>query len=153
MDVADESGQPVAAALAAAVLRRAPELADQLVETIGEHNPGYRAVNAVPASDLWRSCHDNITRVLQLLLADGTVRGGGPEDYYDAARATGHQRAVQRMPLDDVLRSFRLGGRLVWQALIAEARVQGVADSEGLPQLRVVGDDTEQSGERHVFPG
>ena len=134
MDLADESGQPVAAALAAAVLRRAPELADQLVETIAEHNPGYRAVNAVPASDLWRSCHDNITRVLQLLQAGGARAPacGGPADYYDAARATGHQRAVQRMPLDDVLRSFRLGGRLVWQALIAEARVQGVADSEGL---------------------
>ena len=137
--MADDS-QPVAASLAAAVLWRVPELADRLVETILEQNPGYRAVNAVPAGDLWRSCRDNLTRVLQLLLAPGggpapsggEAPGGGAEDYYDAARATGRQRAGQRMPLDDVLRSFRLGGRLVWQALIAEARAQDLTDTEGL---------------------
>jgi hypothetical protein len=42
------------------------------------------------------------------------------DDYFDAARETGRRRAEQRMPLDDVLRSFRLGGRLVWEALPLE---------------------------------
>jgi hypothetical protein len=51
---------------------------------------------------------------------------------YEAARATGRRRAEQRMPLDDVLRSFRLGGRLVWEALIEQAHVDRSGDTEGL---------------------
>ena len=107
-------------ALAGAVLLRVDELTDGLVREIHEHNPGYRAVRVVPDEDLWRSCHDNITRVLQLV-ADGEADGDGAEGYYDAARATGDRRAAQGLPLDDVLRSFRLGGRLIWEALIEEA--------------------------------
>ena len=42
---------------------------------------------------------------------------------YDAARATGRRRAEQGLPLDDVLRSFRLGGRLIWEDLVEQAAV------------------------------
>jgi hypothetical protein len=119
--------------LAASVLLRVPELTDALVRTIQERNPGYREVNVVPLDDLWQSCHDNITRVLQLLAA----AGGAPDDdrYFDAARATGRRRAEQRMPLDDVLRSFRLGGRLVWEALIDQARKESQAETDALLDL------------------
>ena len=64
--------------------------------------------------------------------ADRCLGRSATDDYFDAARATGRRRAEQRMPLDDVLRSFRLGGRLVWEALIDEARAQGVVDSDAL---------------------
>jgi hypothetical protein len=119
--------------LAASVLLRVPELTDALVRTIQERNPGYREVNVVPPDDLWQSCHDNITRVLQLLASSDAA----PADdrYFDAARATGQRRAEQRMPLDDVLRSFRLGGRLVWEALIDQARKESVAETDALLEL------------------
>ncbi|MGH3436384.1 MAG: PucR family transcriptional regulator [Sciscionella sp.] len=132
-DVAGRGGARSADVLAASVLQRVSELTDGLVRTIGEQNPGYRTVNVVPSEDLWRSCHDNITRVLQLISdADGTGRPPGKDGYYDAARATGRRRAEQRMPLDDVLRSFRLGGRLVWEALIDQARDGHDVDTDGL---------------------
>ena len=108
-------------ALAGAVLLRVDALTDRLVAEIIDRNPGYRAVNVVPDDDLWHSCHDNITRVLQLVADGDAGREDDGEGYYDAARATGHRRAEQGLPLDDVLRSFRLGGRLIWEALIDEA--------------------------------
>jgi DNA-binding PucR family transcriptional regulator len=111
-------------ALAESVLLHLPALTDALVETIYEQNPAYREMDAVPQQDLWRSCHDNVARVVQMI-ADN-------DDHFDAAQATGRRRAEQRMPLDDVLKSFRLGGRLVWEALIDEARAQGVVESAAL---------------------
>jgi hypothetical protein len=115
------------------VLARVPGLADALVRTIQEQNPGYRAVAVVSRDDLWRSCHDNITRVLQLIARSPASAGlAGSDEHYDAARATGRRRAEQRMPLDDVLRSFRLGGRLVWEALIDQARADDLVDTDGL---------------------
>ncbi len=126
-------GARTATSLVADVLSRVPELADALVEVIVAENPGYRRAN-VSRDDLWQSCHDNLTRVLQLIsraAGDGTT----DDDAYDAARATGRLRAQQRMPLDDVLRSFRLGGRLVWEALISQARAGDHADPNELLDL------------------
>jgi len=101
---------------------------DRLVETIQRDNRGYRDTGVVAREDLWRSCHDNVDRVLQLLTArvdrdEGASIGSHPDDHhaYDAARATGRRRAEQGLPLDDVLRSFRIGGRLIWDDLVAQA--------------------------------
>jgi len=82
---------------------------------------------------LWHSCHDNLTRVLELI-ADPPARGQTPDvdPRFDAARVTGRRRAEQRMPIDDVLRSFRIGGRLVWEALIEAARRDGSVDTDAL---------------------
>ncbi|WP_433468960.1 PucR family transcriptional regulator [Spirillospora sp. CA-128828] len=122
-----------AESLAGHLSRRVPALADALVRAIQEQNPGYQAVGVVSTDDLWRSCHDNIVRMLELISRPDRDSGGpGQAGYYDAARATGRRRAEQRMPLDTVLRSFRLGGRLLWEALIDQAREDGVVDSDGL---------------------
>lgn len=95
-------------------------LTDRLVDTIVASNPGYEAVRVVPLADLRESCRDNIARVLELLGDTGRGRTlPVPEDpAYDAARATGRRRAEQGLPLDDVLRSFRIGGRLIWEDLV-----------------------------------
>ncbi|HEX4705460.1 MAG TPA: helix-turn-helix domain-containing protein [Pseudonocardiaceae bacterium] len=120
-----------AESLAARVSARVSTLTDNLVRTLHEQHPGYRTVG-VPDDDLWRSCHDNLCSVLELI-ADGTDRGPAETDTrYDAARATGRRRAEQRMPLDDVLRSFRLGGRLVWEALIEQAHTDDSVDTDDL---------------------
>lgn len=119
---------------------RIEPLTDRLVDTIEASNPGYRATRLVPRADLWDSCHDNIRRVLELLavVVDG-ARGPGEgsealDAAYDAARATGRRRAEQGLPLDDVLRSFRMGGRLIWDDLVEQAR--SALDAE---ELREVG--------------
>jgi hypothetical protein len=119
--------------LATRVLAGVCPLTDALVAAIQVENPGYRSAGVVPLDDLWHSCHDNLTRILELI-ADPPGPDQTPDDdrRYDAARATGRRRAEQRMPIDDVLRSFRIGGRLVWEALIAAARQDGTVDTDAL---------------------
>ncbi|WP_410622847.1 PucR family transcriptional regulator [Amycolatopsis sp. cmx-8-4] len=129
-----EPGDP-AWSLAASVLDGLDELTDVLVSVIGDQNPGYRLVDVVPRDDLWHSCHDNLRRVLQLIGHRDTGDIGDTEDFYDAARDTGRRRAEQQLPVDDVLRSFRLGGRLVWQALTEQARAGGKVDNEAMLDL------------------
>ncbi|GAA1987310.1 helix-turn-helix domain-containing protein [Amycolatopsis minnesotensis] len=131
----DDGGARIAEKLASSVLQRVPALTDALVRVIEQQNPGYRRMNVVPDEDLWRSCHDNLTRVLQLLAGlDRAEDDGEGPDFHDAADATGQRRARQRLPLDDLLRSFRLGGRLVWQALIEQARLEGT-EAEALVEV------------------
>jgi hypothetical protein len=132
MDRTDGGGARATESLALRVLARVPALADELVGEIHQHNPGYRTVDVVPRDDLWRSCHDNITRVLELIARSAGCEPTETDSRYDAARATGRRRAEQRMPLDDVLRSFRLGGRLIWEALITQGRTDDSVDTEGL---------------------
>ncbi|QRP49439.1 CdaR family transcriptional regulator [Amycolatopsis sp. FDAARGOS 1241] len=131
-----QEGPQAAAAhvLATALLGRVDDLTDELVGTINDQNPGYRQLNVVPDDDLWKSCHDNLERVLQLVAecGDDAVRTA---QFFDAARTTGQRRAQQRLPLDDLLRSFRIGGRLLWQAFIAEARAEHEADPDDLLDL------------------
>lgn len=113
------------------------DLTDRLVATIIESNPGYDATGVVPREDLRHSCHDNIVRILELLAF--RVAGESPPvegPYFDAARATGTRRAEQGLPLDDVLRSFRMGGRLIWEDLIDQAGPLGMLDGD---DLRIVG--------------
>jgi hypothetical protein len=129
VDVRVDNGD-TARSLAASVLGELDRLTDVLVSVIGDQNPGYRLVDVVPRDDLWHSCHDNLRRVLQLI-----GHAGDAEDFYDAARATGRRRAEQQLPLDDVLRSFRLGGRLVWQALTDQARATGDVNNEAMLDL------------------
>lgn len=115
---------------------RVPAMTERLVSTILDQSPSYRDGHVVPVEDLRRSCHDNITRVLELLA--GAVAGDGAavgDAFFDAARATGRRRAEQGIALDDVLRSFRLGGRLIWEDLIEEARSQDALDADGLREV------------------
>jgi hypothetical protein len=100
---------------------RLDPITDRLVETIQRENPAYR-FDRVSHADLRHSCLTNVSRILELL-ADAVASGVRPhqndqDPAYDAARATGRRRAEQGMPLDDVLRSFRMGGRLIWEDLI-----------------------------------
>ncbi|HWD01363.1 MAG TPA: helix-turn-helix domain-containing protein [Amycolatopsis sp.] len=128
-------GAPAAVnVLATVLLARVDELTDELVAAINEQNPGYRQLGVVPDDDLWKSCHDNLERVLQLVAECGhdAVR---TTEFSDAAHDTGQRRAQQRLPLDDLLRSFRIGGRLLWQAFIDQARADHHADADDLLDL------------------
>ncbi len=123
-------------------------LTERLVVTIEQDNPGYRSTGLVPRTDLWHSCHDNIGRILELLAAslERDAPHGRADDNpaYDAARATGRRRAEQGLPLDVVLRSFRIGGRLIWDNLVdaGEAALDAVELREIGTRLWEVVDET-----------
>jgi hypothetical protein len=60
------------------------------------------------------SCRANLERIVQSLGRQVPVG----VDPYDAPAATGRRRAAQGMPLEAVLHSYRLGGRVVWDGIV-----------------------------------
>ena len=83
-------------------------------------NPEWTDYSPVPREDLWDGCQRYLTRVLQIL------SGIAPEPDGDyVAAAIGRRRAEQGVPLEVMLRTFRLGGRIVWEALVEQAHADG----------------------------
>lgn len=119
---------PVLDQLYRRLMTRIDSLADRLVGAINEAEGSYREAGSVSATDLRRSCRDNILAVLQILSGSAPVG----VDVLDAPRSTGRRRAQQRMPLDAVLHSFRIGGRVIWEELAAEARRGGTAATDAV---------------------
>lgn len=118
----------VAARLARSTLADLDAVTDRLVIEILNENPDYYEAALVSEPDLRTSCRHNIERVLQLL-GEGMSDGADP---HDAAKHTGKRRAEQRVALDLVLRSFRLGGRVVWSSALDAARRDGDLEPEML---------------------
>ncbi|NIJ13145.1 DNA-binding CsgD family transcriptional regulator [Saccharomonospora amisosensis] len=114
--------------LARALITRLDELTDELVADILAENPGYHDAALVTLAELRRSCRTNLERILQLL--GDTVPSG--DEPLDAARTTGSRRAEQRVPLDSVLRSFRLGGRVLWRGLVRTGKEDHRVDRDQL---------------------
>lgn len=99
-------------------------LTDRLVTAVFTDHPAWTDYRSVPPEDLRDGCRRYLTRVLQLL-ADGPV---GNTDDDPVAGPIGRQRAEQGVPLEVMLRTFRLGGRVVWEALLE--RTDGVAPAD-----------------------
>lgn len=128
------SGVPAWAQLVELAQEQLEGLTDQLVGRIEHQNLGYNELGTVPHDDLHRSCHHNIVRVFQLIM-DSPDAVNTDAMHFDAARMTGKQRAEQGMPLDDVLRSFRIGGQLIWETLNDMIRCQHEFDSDNMREL------------------
>jgi hypothetical protein len=113
-------------ALARARLADAALLADRLMSDIFTDNPEWTDYSPVPREDLWDGCHRYLERILQIL--SGMVAG---PDGDEVAAEIGRRRAEQGVPLEVMLRTFRLGGRIVWEALVEQAHAEG-ADPDAM---------------------
>ncbi|MGA4792419.1 PucR family transcriptional regulator [Nocardia sp. AB354] len=92
------------------------DLAERLMTAIFTDNPEWTDYSAVTRQDLYDGCRRFLTRVLDLLDSHGAGA-----DHDDVAAAIGKQRAEQGVPLEAMLRTFRLGGRIIWEALLDRA--------------------------------
>ena len=106
------------ASLAAALAPRAAELAERLARTIWADDDGYRLRGWVSPEELLLACQENLEEVLRDLAR--LPRGTAPAR--SSALATGRQRALQGVPLENLLHAYRLGGRVIWEALLEESR-------------------------------
>ncbi len=93
--------------------RPSGELAELILSTVPHYAQATRG-------DLQASCRANLARSLQSLSGDLAAS----EDLLDAPAHTARIRARQGVPLDSLLASYRLGGRVLWQRLLREARAQ-----------------------------
>ena len=110
--------------IASAWLPDVDVLTDRLVTAVFTDHPAWTDYRSVPPEDLRDGCRRYLTRVLQLL-ANGKA-GQGDDD--PVAGPIGRQRAEQGVPLEVMLRTFRLGGRVVWEALLE--RTDGVTPAD-----------------------
>ncbi|MFJ9177889.1 PucR family transcriptional regulator [Streptomyces sp. NPDC102360] len=126
---------------AVAVLRRAarpllgqlPALTDRLTAQLHEQEPAYRAVLETDPGDVRAEIQRSLRHSIASLLDPARNR--------DAARACsariGADRAARGFPLDAVSHAFRLGGALVWQALVDEVTLRHPEDAHLLVHLAV----------------
>ncbi|HWH30706.1 MAG TPA: helix-turn-helix domain-containing protein [Mycobacteriales bacterium] len=103
------------ARLGRAMLDHLDDVTDRLVAAILAEDEAY--AGSVPIEDLRSSCRENLARVLQGLVAGGTTQG-----LLDAPVATAVRRADQGVPLESVLHAYRVGGRVIWDGMVALAR-------------------------------
>ncbi len=99
------------------------QLTRRLMVAIFTDNPEWTDYSAITRADLHDGCLRYLNRVLDLL----EIGGSGAEDD-EVAASIGRQRAAQGVPLEAMLRTFRLGGRVVWEALSDRAAAIPAAD-------------------------
>ncbi|MEU4595855.1 helix-turn-helix domain-containing protein [Nocardia sp. NPDC023988] len=93
-----------------------PALTERLMSAIFTDIPEWTDYSPVSRDDLRAGCHSYLARVLDLLAGDVVAASGD-----DVATAIGRDRAAQGVPLEVMLRTFRLGGQIVWDALLDRA--------------------------------
>jgi hypothetical protein len=104
--------------LGAALLEDVDAMADRLTVMVLQREPVYAEMDMV--EELRAACRANMERGMQVV-ADRIPDGVEPED---TSRQTGRRRARQGVPLESVLRAYRLGGRLMWEVLLETSRVR-----------------------------
>jgi hypothetical protein len=93
-----------------------PDLTDRLVAALREQEPVYRAAMETEPTTTWQEAHGSLRHSVASLLDPRTAR----EEARRCSWKIGATRAEQGFPLDALLHAFRLGGSLVWQALVEE---------------------------------
>ncbi|MCX5379972.1 helix-turn-helix domain-containing protein [Streptomyces sp. NBC_00091] len=106
--------------------RRIAVAADRLTDRTLTEDPAYAALTG--RAELRERIHHTLHQAVE-----GLVRSarGLPVELSDA-RATGALRAGQGLPLDSLRRTYRYGGRLVWQSLTEAVAAH---DRAALPRL------------------
>ncbi|MEU4341686.1 helix-turn-helix domain-containing protein [Nocardia sp. NPDC023852] len=100
-------------------------LTQRLMAAIFTDNPEWTDYTSVPRANLRDGCRRYLTRILELLSGEAT----DPESD-DVAASIGRHRAEQGVPLEAMLRTFRLGGRIVWEALLDNAETVDIEPHE-----------------------
>ena len=121
--------QPFRPEVAARLAELAPCLFDQLdamtdhmIDVLVRTEPAYRDLLAHGEDEMRTTTRANLERGLRMLI--GAVSGAGRTSLRDA-RDVGRRRAAQGIPLEAVLRAYRLGGQVTWEALLDASRRDG----------------------------
>jgi hypothetical protein len=118
--------QPFRPEVAARLSELAPLLLDQLdamtdrmIEVLQRTEPAYRDLMADGLEEMRASTRANLERGMLHLI--GAASGSSGRSDVNA-REVGRRRAAQGVPLEAVLRAYRLGGQVTWEALLSVSR-------------------------------
>ncbi|MEU2349004.1 helix-turn-helix domain-containing protein [Modestobacter sp. NPDC049651] len=132
--------QPFPSHVADRLAELAPPLLDQLdamatrvVAILERTECAYAQQGPAVVAELHASSRANLERGVRTLMGD---TGDGGRAAMAAAREVGRRRAAQGIPLETVLRAYRLGGQVTWEALRDVARrAEAPGDSEVLLEV------------------
>ncbi|WP_280441873.1 PucR family transcriptional regulator [Nocardia brasiliensis] len=98
----------------AALLDRIDEVVLEVAAAIESTEPVYGARDLVSTAELHQNNRTNLVAILSYLTGSADAPTAAPHE-------TGRRRAEQGVPLPPVLRAYRIGTRVVWDALLAAA--------------------------------
>ena len=107
------------AQLAPRLLDQLDAMTDRMVDVLARTEPAYRVLIEQSEQDLRASTRSNLEGGLRSLMA---AAAGTGTPHLASAREVGRRRAAQRLPLEAVLRAYRLGGQVTWESLLAVSR-------------------------------
>jgi hypothetical protein len=110
------------AELVPAMSARLDAMTDRMVAVLLSTEPVYRELARCSGDQLRSSTRANLERGVQALI--GRPRDGQTGSVA-GAREVGRRRAAQGIPLETVLRAYRLGGQVTWEELLAVSRDAG----------------------------
>ncbi|MFJ9036361.1 PucR family transcriptional regulator [Streptomyces sp. NPDC102406] len=133
------SGAAPAGIDAVAVLRRTALplmgqltlLTDRLMTELHAREPAYRAAIDTDPGDVRREIQRSLRHSVASLLDPARSR----EAAFACTTRIGTERAARGLPLDALLHAFRLGGALIWQALVDEVTRHHPRDAHLLVHL------------------
>jgi hypothetical protein len=110
------------AELAPLLLGELDRMTDRMVELLLRSEPSYGELVGSGATEFRGSVRANLELGITSLIgaASGTGRAS-----LAGAREVGRRRAAQGIPLEAVLRAYRLGGQITWETLLAVSRAGG----------------------------
>ncbi|MDP9181758.1 MAG: hypothetical protein M3P04_03130, partial [Actinomycetota bacterium] len=126
-DVGQAKREATVQALSRDALAHVDELVDTFVALLVDAEPpGFYDDEGL--ADLRTAAHDGVVSVLNVL------SGVTPADQaaLEVPRATGRRQVQQDLPLEGVLRAFRLAGQALWDHLVARAREGGAPVGDAL---------------------
>jgi hypothetical protein len=110
------------AELAPELLEQLDEMADRLIDVLLRSEPAYAELIVRDGAELRASTRANLELGVQSLIG---AASGLRRVSLTAARGVGRRRAAQGIPLEAVLRAYRLGGQVTWEALLGASQGSG----------------------------
>jgi hypothetical protein len=110
------------AELAPLMLDQLDSMTDRMIDVLLRTEPAYRDLLIHGEEELRTSTRGNLERGMRTLI--GVASGNARTSLRDA-RCVGRRRAAQGVPLEAVLRAYRLGGQVTWEALLDVSRHNG----------------------------
>ncbi|OKK04416.1 PucR family transcriptional regulator [Streptomyces sp. CB03234] len=98
-----------------ALLERLPELVDEHVRELHEYSPAYGRV--IGYDQHWQEAREAMRIGIETI----TAPPASPRRDLEHAEWLGRRRAEQGLPLELVVRAYRMAGHLVWDALLEDA--------------------------------
>ncbi|MFI6433258.1 PucR family transcriptional regulator [Rhodococcus oryzae] len=114
MVVSPEFAPPTPAELLRDMRASVDVLADELVARIVAAEQDYADASLLTPDELRSACWDNLSSMLGNLDGTAPIR-------LESARAAGRMKAERGVSLAALLHAFRLGGRLIWEELMARS--------------------------------